>query len=179
MICKAFQVWNVEMAAAATEASTNGNSHKSSSSSSSSSSRFTQILTWRTRRSFRLILHGCILTDCRTSLCNRIFSKICSFVDSWLLTPSPSDTTVLQIYVKSKYKKHWDIENITSKSNENLMIWTYDIEEALAQCEQFNTILGFVCGQMSKNSPEWQQQKKEKSEYIIWCLCLCLCLYQA
>lgn len=51
-----------------------------------------------TRRSFRRMLHGCILTDCRTSLCNRIFSKICSFVDSWLFAPSPNEMAVLKSY---------------------------------------------------------------------------------
>lgn len=50
------------------------------------------------------MLHGCILTDWSTSLCKRIFSNICSLVDSWLLAPSPSDTTVLQsIHRKQLY----------------------------------------------------------------------------
>lgn len=63
------------------------------------------IFTCRTKRNFRLILHGCILTDCKTSLCSRIFSKICSFVESWLFVPSPSDIAVLQINFKSNFTR--------------------------------------------------------------------------
>lgn len=42
----------------------------------------TYSLACRTKRNFLRMLHGCNLTDCSTSLCKRIFSNICSFVDS-------------------------------------------------------------------------------------------------
>lgn len=45
--------------------------------------------TCRTKRNLRRIDHGCIFTDCSTSLCSRMFSNICSLVESWLWAPSP------------------------------------------------------------------------------------------
>lgn len=52
--------------------------------------------TCRTRRNLRRIDHGCIFTDCSTSLCSRMFSNICSLVESWLLlAPSPIEMPVL------------------------------------------------------------------------------------
>lgn len=60
-----------------------------------------KIRTCRTRRNLRFILHGCAFTDCNTSLCNRMFSKICSFVDFGWFALSPSDIAVLD----GKWKK--------------------------------------------------------------------------
>lgn len=61
------------------------------------------VLTCRTKRSFRRILHGCSLTDCSTSLCSRMFSKICSLVESWWLVALVAAVTVPLLAAPSAY----------------------------------------------------------------------------
>ncbi len=107
----------------------------------------TYSLACRTKRNFLRMLHGCNLTDCNTSLCRRIFSKICSFVDSWCV-PSPNDIAVLNTrpYVNEKwiedkmctYSPELVVKTLERRLSPGIIIWLIWLDALLGLTNPLN-----------------------------------------